>query len=136
MSLSDKELTATLKEMPLFAGMSKKDISATVSTAAQRRFPAGAQIVQDGRGGVGFYLILSGRAEVRKDDQAVAELTSGQFFGETALLVDDAKRTADVVAADETTCLVMTSWDFKAFIETNPDAAAYIARQLAERAAD
>jgi CRP-like cAMP-binding protein len=133
MTLSKNELTSALMDMSMFSGMSKKEISRSVGTAVQRQFAAGKPIVQDGKGGVGFYLILDGKVAVKKDDQVINELVAGQFFGEVALLEDDSLRTADVIAVEDTNCLVMSSWDFKAFMSTSPKAAAHINDILARR---
>ena len=58
---------------------------------------AGATLVEEGSSGHEFYLILEGRATVRKGTRKIATLGPGQYFGELAVL-DPAPRNASVVA--------------------------------------
>ncbi len=128
------ETTEFLKQTGLFSQCSDKDLEGVVATAKHRSFDAGATMVREGDPGArGFYLILSGAAEVRKGGEPVATFGPGDFFGEMALLLDDTPRTADVVATEPTTTLVMTQWDFKALLTSHPEVAASIMLVLAER---
>ena len=128
------ETTEFLKQTGLFSKCSDKELEGVVSTAKQRSFDEGATMVREGDPGArGFYLILSGRAEVRKAGQALTQMGPGDFFGEMALLLDDTPRTADVVAVEPTTTLVMTQWDFKALLKSHPEIASHIMLELAQR---
>jgi CRP-like cAMP-binding protein len=67
-----------------------------------RTYPPGATIIQQGAIGDTFFIILDGEAEVvaRQSngvEQILDHLTSGQFFGEMALL-GSGRRTATVRA--------------------------------------
>ena len=46
----------------------------------------------------------------------------GEFVGELAVL-DNAVRSASVIAMDDTECLVITAWDFKARMKAHPEIA-------------
>jgi CRP/FNR family transcriptional regulator len=78
-------------------------------------------------------LVLNGRVEVRKGEKTLAELGPGQFFGEMALLVEGAPRSADVVALEDTECLVLTRWDLRSLIQTHPDMALKMLGEMARR---
>ena len=109
-------LNEYLKRTTLFAGFSDRQIADVLATAKQRRFAAGEQIIRRGdEGGRGFYLIVEGRTEVRAGDNVLASFSAGDYFGEMALLLPDTPRTADVVAVEETTCLVITQSLWMAF---------------------
>lgn len=122
-----------LKETPLFAKLSDNQIDAMVKTAKQKRFQAGDAIVEDGQEGIGFYLILAGSVEVRKQGQSLATLGQGDYFGEMALLLENSQRTADVVALEETDCLLITRWDLRSLIHNHPDIALAMHGELARR---
>lgn len=123
-----------LKRTTLFAGFDDKQIASVLGTAKERSFGAGDSILREGReGGRGFYLLLSGSAEVRKGDTVLASFEPGDYFGEMALLLEDTPRTADVVATSDTKCLVITQWDLKALISTHPEVGVKMMAELARR---
>ena len=126
-----------LKGAGLFSQLSEKELDGVLATARERTFEGDHKIIRDAHpGGRGFYLILSGKAEVRKGDTRLAEFGPGDYFGEMALLLEDTPRTADVISVGETTCLVITQWDFQALLSTHPEIAAKIMTELAKRLRD
>jgi CRP-like cAMP-binding protein len=131
------ETTQFLKKTAIFARCSDKELKTVIDTAKERSFTAGTKIIREGHpGGRGFYLILAGTAEVRKGEKLLATFRPGDYFGEMALLLEDTPRTADVVAVTDVTCLVITSWDFKALLATHPEIGATIMTELARRLRD
>jgi len=130
-------LSEHLKRSSLFAGFSDRQIADVLATAKQRRFAAGEQIIEQGdEGGRGFYLIVEGRTEVRAGDTVLAHFGSGDYFGEMALLLPDTPRTADVIALEDTTCLVITQWDLRALLAAHPETGLAMMGELARRLAD
>ena len=131
------ETREILKGAGLFGQLSDKELDGVLATARERTFQDQHKIIRDGHpGGRGFYLLLSGNAEVRKGDAKLAEFGPGDYFGEMALLLEDTPRTADVVAIGETTCLVLTQWDFQALLSSHPEMAGKIMTELARRLRD
>lgn len=112
--------TTMLASVPLFSGLSKSQIRTMATTAKERNYRPGDTIVKQGEKGIGFYLILSGQAQVERSGQAVATLSPGQFFGEMALL-DEQPRTADVRAAGAVRCLVLSPWEFWSAVGNEPE---------------
>lgn len=131
--MANPEIVKLLKETPLFSQFSEKELEAVLSTAKQRVFEPGSVIVREGDpGGVGFYLVTSGQVEVRKAKKALTTFGVGQFFGEMAL-IDEAPRSANVVALEKTSCLMLTRWDLRSLISTYPDIALKMLTELARR---
>lgn len=131
------DLNHHLKGTTLFGGFSDRQIAGVLAVAKERRFAAGEQIIRRGEeGGLGFYLILEGRTEVRDGDTVLARLGPGEHFGEMALLLDDTPRTADVVAVEDTTCLVISQWAFRSLVAAHPDMAIAVMGELARRLLD
>ncbi len=62
----------------------------------------------------------------------MSKLGRGQFFGEMALF-DKEPRSADVAAVEETTCLILTSWNFKSFVKVHPEVAFNLIKELVRR---
>src|SRR5215212_9596500 len=82
-------------------------------------YPAGFSIVEQGELANRLYLILSGTAEVIREDadgapRAVAQLGPGAFFGEEGL-AHGRPRNAHVVALSSLTCLVFAPGEPTAF---------------------
>lgn len=127
------DIVKFLKGTPLFSRLGRKELEALLKTAKERDFEPGKTIVREGDvSGLGFYLILDGRVEVKKGNKVLSKLGSGEFFGEMALL-DDAPRSADVVATEKTKCLLLTKWDIKSLITTYPDIAMKMLEELTRR---
>jgi LmbE family N-acetylglucosaminyl deacetylase len=79
---------------------------------AVKWFPAGFPIVEQGEPATSLYLLLSGHADVIRENQAgerhqVVRLMPGQFFGEQGIAAAQ-PRNAHVVAAEAATCLVLS----------------------------
>ena len=130
--MSDQTLEY-LKEVPLFSNFSDKQLKSVIKTAKEKEYKAEETIVREGEmSKVGFYLILDGQVEVKRDGKSLSKLGSGQFFGEMAVL-DEKPRSADVIATTHTKCLLVTNWDFKALIKTYPDMAMKVIAELATR---
>jgi CRP/FNR family cyclic AMP-dependent transcriptional regulator len=124
-----------LKNVALFDGIPGGQLQRIANGVKERTFDAGASIVSAGEPGHGFYLIVQGRAEVKRGDRAVRTMGPGEYFGELALL-RETPRTATVVAKDPTTCLVLTRWDFKGILDTNPTIAIRLLETVASRIQD
>ena len=130
--MDNAQVIALLQNTPIFAKTSEKSLESMIKSAVQRTVSPGDKLVQEGQGGVGFYLILEGKAEVIKDGQKIAELETGNFFGELAV-IDGQPRTADVVAVTETKCWVLSQWAMKSVLDNHPEVALSMLHELARR---
>src|SRR5208337_3967120 len=106
--------------VPFFSGLKARDRKKLLAQGKEMSYKAGDTIVAEGTTGVGFFLILDGKAEVRKKGKVLATLSKGQFFGEMSL-IDDLPRSADVVAIQPAKCWAITSWSFAALIKVRPE---------------
>ena len=81
----------------------------------------------------GFYVIVSGTAAVQgADGRLIARLGPGDFFGEMAIL-DEAPRSAAVVAVDKIECLAFRRADFVRNLRLYPDIGWQMMRTLSSR---
>ena len=129
-----------LAHVGLFQSLDKKHLRYLARAVQAQRYPPGATIVQQGDSGLGLYIIASGRVEIRKEragqaDLVVNTLGPGGFFGEMALL-DDAPRSATVVAREETECLTLAKWHFLGELEAHPEMALPMLTVLSRRVRD
>ncbi len=128
----EDSIVGMLQGVPIFAGLNKRQLKAISKSARQRSFAKGDAIVREGELGVGFYLILEGSAEVRRGAKPLARLERGQFFGEMGLL-EKQPRSADVFAAEDSYCLVLSAPTFWSLVSTSPKIARGLVQELARR---
>ena len=126
-----------LVTIPLFHGLNNKQLKLLANRFVPRSYEAGKNIVTQGKGGEGMFVMIAGRAEavVESSDGTktqVNEFVSRDFFGEVAML-DDGPRTASVIATEETECLVLTRSDFIALMKNDAEMAIEITVALAKR---
>lgn len=108
-----------LAKVWIFSKLDRSDLERIGKVVVARSYAKGEEIVKEGEQAVAFYVIVSGRVEIRKSGELLNTIGPGGSFGEMALL-DGYPRVASVVAAEDTECLVMTRWDFTAELRTNP----------------
>jgi len=130
--MDNKQTISLLKKTPIFAKTSESSLEAMLKSAVQKTVAAGEPLVEKGQGGAGFYLLLSGVATVKAGGETLAEMSSGDFFGELSV-IDGAPRTADVVASVETTCLVVSQWAMRSIITSHPEIALSMLEELVRR---
>lgn len=108
-----------LAEVPLFEGLSKKQLRRVSSLAMQIERPAGTVLTTEGDVGHEFMIVLEGEIEVRHDDRVVATRAPGSYFGEIAL-VDHRPRTATVVATSPVVLKVIGQREFTGLLPRPP----------------
>jgi CRP/FNR family transcriptional regulator, cyclic AMP receptor protein len=126
------DAASMIGSVPFFAGLDDKKKKAVASQGKELSYKQGDSIVDEGTMGVGFYLILDGKAEVRKSGKVLATLGKGEFFGEMSL-IDESPRSADVVAVGPTKCWALTSWAFSGIVKTNPEIAMMMLKEMVKR---
>jgi CRP/FNR family cyclic AMP-dependent transcriptional regulator len=135
MTLTRDRKAKMLSDAPLFAGVDLEGMDRVAAAAVQVDFPADHVIARQGEIGTGFFVIVSGAAQVIRDGDVIARLGPGDFFGELSVL-DGKPRTAQVVADGPTTCLALASWDFEVVLADQPLVSLAILRGLAGRLRD
>lgn len=121
-----------LRKVPLFADLNDEDLAGLANQMKERRFSEGSPMTSEGTGGAGFFVITEGSATVSVGGEARATLSSGDYFGEIAL-IDEGTRSATITAATDVTAYGMTSWEFKPFVEDHPQVAWALLKTLAQR---
>jgi CRP/FNR family transcriptional regulator, cyclic AMP receptor protein len=122
-----------LEQVPLFQGLPHGDLERVARSFKQRRFSAGDTVASEGSGGVGFFVIGEGTAAVDVHGEQRGTLGPGDYFGEIALIDDQARRTATIRAETDLTCYGLTSWDFRPLVETNAEIAWKLLQVMAKR---
>jgi small-conductance mechanosensitive channel len=125
-----------LSGVPIFSPLSEEETEQLAEAAKTRIYAAGEAIVRMGQEGSSMFVIVRGRVNVQivenGQEKIVNTLTESDFFGEMSLLTGE-KRTATVVAADETEVLRIEKKAMKLILESNPDLVQSISDIMDER---
>jgi CRP/FNR family transcriptional regulator, cyclic AMP receptor protein len=124
--------TELLRRVPLFSDLSDRELKQVADSMKERTFDAGQTVTQEGKGGIGFFVIADGTAKVSVGGKEVRSIGTGDYFGEIGL-VADMDRTATITADSELRCYGMTSWDFRPLVESNASIAWKMLQVLAQR---
>lgn len=127
-----KDWTVVLEEVPLFRNLSRRHLKHVASLARKRRYAPGTSIVRAGDAGTAFFVLLDGAARVVPPSGRPKRLKTGDFFGEMALL-DDAPRSASVVADGEVLTMTISRSAFSKLLKHEPAVTYELLRTLAGR---
>ena len=130
--MAKKDAISKLGSVPIFEGLSKRELDAIYRVAKEIDFEPGHAILEEGSTGVGFHLILEGRADVVVGDRKRATLGPGDYFGEMSLL-DGGPRSATVRTSTRVRTLALTSWAFLPLLDKTPSIAKKMLVELSRR---
>lgn len=122
---------AMVARVPLFARLDVASVAGLVGLLTARRLSAGEVIISKGEQADSMYFIASGEVSVETPSGPI-RLSEGDFFGEMALISDDARRTATVVAARNCELLELGAREFRHLARVNAgigEAVREVARQ-------
>lgn len=124
-----------IKELALLDRLPEPDLSYVLEHAEHRWHAHGTTIVEQGAPGDRFYVLLEGGVKVARDEHTLAQLEPGEFFGETALLLD-MPRTATVSAEGNALTWSITRSAFQrlvgSYLMSNPRTQEEIMRRMSE----
>jgi CRP/FNR family cyclic AMP-dependent transcriptional regulator len=124
---------AALRTVPLLSAVSDKELKKLAGNLRERTYDDGEVVVEEGSGGIGFFMILEGKADVTIRGEQRGAMKAGDHFGELGLLDDSYGRSATVTANGPLRCAALTSWQFKPFVREHPDMAWELMRTMAKR---
>jgi CRP-like cAMP-binding protein len=125
---------STVESIPLFASVPRRRRRHVARLADEVGVAAGARLTRQGGYAQEFFVVVSGTADVYRDDQRVGRLEAGEFFGEVGLLGPRWERSATVVATSPMRLLVLARRQFRELLFAAPSAAARIHGAAAQRA--
>ena len=124
-----------LKDVPLFEGLSCKDLVQLERVCEDVQVEPGKVLCKEGQTGDEFFVIVEGRVQVTRQGRRVSTLSGGDFVGEIAL-VTELPRTATVTAETPVHLFVLTRREFHAVLDQNPKVERKVLRVLARRLAE
>src|SRR5262245_39738609 len=108
-----------LKQVPLFANLSDKDLDRILEVAKEVNFDDGHRVVEEDAQAVGFHLIMEGNATINVHGKDVSTFGPGDYFGEMSI-IDGKARSASVTASGPMKTLSIPAWDFERLMEKYP----------------
>ena len=124
-----------LAEVPLFKGLSKRQLRRISSLMTRIDRPAGQVLTREGEQGSEFFIVLEGEVEVRQGERVIATRRPGDYVGEIALL-DKRPRTASVVATTPVSVEVLSRREFVSLLAEAPELSEQIMATMARRLAE
>ena len=122
----------TLKQSPLFEGLSRKQLALLARLSDDLDVPAGTVLCNEGSRGREFFVIIDGEADVTRAGRHIGTLGPGNFFGEVALL-GRVNRTATVTAATDLRFFVVSDGAFSSLLDTDRRIERKLVQALARR---
>ncbi len=119
------EIIEFLRQIPLFAELEDSELSELCKHIKLRRFMKNSAIIRQGDKGDNFYTIVSGTADVvvsegNGKERTVGHLSTGDSFGETAL-IEKIARTASIVTTSPAAVFEITREGFEKFLASDSE---------------
>jgi len=122
-----------LAKAPLFSALSKQELGALAKATEDIEVEEGKVLTREGDLGREFFVIVDGEVSVTQDGSEIRRLGPGDFFGEIALIYENARRTATVTASSPLRFFVLTRQSFRSLLEHQPEIEDKVMAALEER---
>jgi CRP-like cAMP-binding protein len=134
-----------LQKFQLFKGVDKRSLTKLSEKMVIRNFKKGDFVIEENTIGNELYVLLKGEVTILKaltlntspdtgnKNKALIHLKSEwyPFFGEFAMIEENAKRTASVVASKDCTMGIFTREDLMTYMSEHPKCGYYIFQNIA-----
>jgi len=122
-----------LQKVHLFKGLRRNLLMKLLVDLVEKEYEPGELIFSEGEIGKALYIVLEGSVTLTKKGKGdpLAELSSGSYFGELAL-IDQMPRFATASAEEKTTLLIMYKSYFDDLIKGSPAISSRVLLNLVE----
>jgi CRP/FNR family transcriptional regulator, cyclic AMP receptor protein len=121
-----------LARVPLFKGLSKRDLEFLASRVDELSLKPGQTVIREGQPTEAFFILESGKVNVTRAGKPAAQLGPGEFFGEIGML-DQGPATATVVTEGPVDAIVLSHSQFRDAIKANDGLAMQVIAAMAQR---
>lgn len=116
---SKKAFLDHLRNVPLFAGCTRKELERIAKSGDEITMTAGSLVVDQGQTGREAFVVLDGSVTVKRNNRKMTTLGPGAIVGELSLL-DHGPRTATAVCETDCTLFVISQRHFLAVLDDVP----------------
>lgn len=125
------KLEDVLALVPMFRGLSKRQLRHLAGMCEVGDYMAGHSIVRQGDRGDAFFVVLTGQAKITSNGRFLARALAGDHFGEIAVL-DGGERTATVSSETPMTLLILRRRDLLRALRDDPQLSMHMMAELAK----
>jgi CRP-like cAMP-binding protein len=115
----DVALLETASRLALFADLGEAELDLLLPSLQEASYNEGEWVLRRGQERVGIYIIVDGEVGILLEDEELATLSRGSFFGEISALLGE-PTVADVIARAPLWCLFVPSDQVEHFLVSNP----------------
>jgi CRP-like cAMP-binding protein/CheY-like chemotaxis protein len=132
------QISEVLKKVPFFQALGKDGIDFIIERLKFKPFNQGEAVCKGGDPGDKMYIIISGNvkvvvaAEPAGEETVIANLGSGNYFGEMALLTGE-PRSASVITTEPSEMFILNKADFDVIIERFPSITLSMTKIMSQR---
>jgi diguanylate cyclase len=119
----------TLARIPLFAGLSRRQLAQLAKMAEELDAPPGKVLCREGRNAREFFVVVQGHAEATKGGESVRQLGPGDVFGEVAV-IEHLPRALTLTATTPLRFFTLSSQWFWGVIGASPEVERRVLRSL------
>jgi len=123
-----------LTDVELFSELSEDELDLLVSRMREVTLPPGSLMTEEGDISDRFFVILAGSVTVHRDGHHLADLSTGDFFGESGTAGPPARRNATVIATTPVRLAVIFGWDLREMLDELPALRPRVEKAIADRA--
>ncbi len=116
---ADVALLETVSRLALFADLGQAELDLLLPSMQELTFTEGQWVLRRGQERPGLHIIVDGEVGVILEDEELATLNRGSFFGEISALLDEPV-VADVIARAPLRCLHIPADEVEGFLTANP----------------
>ena len=127
-----KAIIEMLHRVPLLSACTQAELRQVANLGVHLSVADGKVLIQQGKPGREFFMLLGGRARCYVDGTLMATFETGDFFGEMALL-KRGPRQATVVADGSAEILVLDGRELDRLLGTSPTVAMKLLQAMATR---
>ena len=113
------EILGTYLDQPLFHILPPEKTMEFLCIAETRHYRPDTTIIQKGRSGEHFYMIMTGQVDICLEGEVLTSYGRGDFFGEKCIF-SDAPKTATAIAKSDVRLISIHRQDMQAFIRNTP----------------